>query len=64
MTLMRASFLKIEKPTYMGRFRYWLLGDLILKGWSDHTNHRIFAAQYLERLKSCLSIPEILMWSI
>lgn len=27
---------KIEKPTQQGRFRYWLLGDIIRNEWSDH----------------------------
>ena len=40
----------------MGRFRYWLLGDLILRGWSDHANHRIVAAQFLEMPDLHLSI--------
>jgi hypothetical protein len=53
---MCASFLKIEKPTCMGRFRYWLLGDLILKGWSDHVHHRIFAAQNIKTLKQSLAV--------
>jgi hypothetical protein len=56
MSLMCASFLKIEKPTCMGRFRYWLLGDLILKGWSDHVHHRIFAAQNIKTLKQSLAV--------
>jgi hypothetical protein len=30
MIWMGASFLKIQKPTDVGRFRFWLLGDLIL----------------------------------
>jgi hypothetical protein len=38
----------------MGRFRYWLLGDLILKGWSDHATSPDLSRPYFE----VLNVPE------
>src|SRR5688572_26828310 len=42
----------------MGRFRYWLLGDIIRKEGATILCHRISATQCLKRLKLCLGIAE------
>jgi len=46
---MHTSF-RNKETDLQGRFRYWLLGDLILCGSSDHAGHRIFAARHHEML--------------
>ena len=38
------------KTDPLGRFRYWLLGDLTLKGWSDHATSPDLSRPYFEVL--------------